>query len=439
MPRVDRLEIGIFGRINAGKSTLMNLLTQQETSIVDPAPGTTADIKSAVMEIHALGPVRLLDTAGLDEGAPLGAKKRRKTQDALEEVDLALLVVDPIQSFLSGDLSVEAEVSGLARRLGRRLAVVFNRREDHSSLLDGTGATFGECVEHCRSVLPDRAGTPHAVLDLSDPTGSVPLAEFIATARPAEGGEVDLLPFLGGRGPVLLHIPLDEESPSGRLLRPQEMAMERLLRLGVPVGLYRTDLMLARSSSEVIEAVERAKFLGFLGALGGAGKVQLVLTDSQAIDVMDRWVPAEVPLTTFSIMMIHSTSGGSLPLFARGAAALDGLRPGDRVLIAEACNHDRIAEDIGTVQLPRKLGAAVPGIVVDHAFGREFPSLEELAGYSVVIHCGGCMISTRKLGARVTRLAEAGVPVTNYGMALAWLEGSGTLGRVLAPWEGREK
>lgn len=437
MPRVHRLQIGIFGRINAGKSTLMNLLTMQETSIVDPAPGTTADIKSAVMEIHSLGPVRVLDTAGLDEGAALGAKKRAKTLAALEEVDLALLVVDPVQSFMAGDLSVEREVAGLARKLGRRLAVVFNRNSDRAGLLEGTGATFEECVEHCRSALPDRTGTPCGVLDLSDRENSVPLAELISRARPSDSPEVDLLPFLDGRGTVLLHIPLDEESPSGRLLRPQEMAMERLLRLGVPVGLYRTDLLLARSSSDIIGSAERNRFLEFLSALGGPGGVQLVLTDSQAIDVMARWVPRDVPLTTFSIMMIHSSSGGNLDLFARGASALDSLQAGDRILIAEACNHDRIAEDIGTVQLPAKLSAACPGVVIDHSFGREFPPPGELSSYSVVIHCGGCMISTQKLGARVARLAEAGVPVTNYGLALAWIEGSGTLGRVLEPWIGR--
>jgi len=212
--------------------------------------------------------------------------------------------------------------------------------------------------------------------------------------------------------------------------------MERLLRLGVPVGLYRTDLLLARSSSELIGSAERERFLEFLSALGGPGGVQLVLTDSQAIDVMARWVPAEVPLTTFSIMMIHSSSGGNLGLFARGAAALDSLQAGDRILIAEACNHDRIAEDIGTVQLPAILSAACPGVVIEHSFGREFPPPGELSAYSVVIHCGGCMISTQKLGARVARLAEAGVPVTNYGLALAWAEGTGTLGRVLEPWTG---
>ena len=133
-------------------------------------------------------------------------------------------------------------------------------------------------------------------------------------------------------------------------------------------------------------------------------------------------------------MMIHATSGGDLSLFARGAGALDALQAGDRVLIAEACNHDRIAEDIGTVQLPRKLKERVPGLVVEHAFGGVFPDPQELRRYAAVIHCGGCMIHEQKLRARVLRLADAGVPVTNYGLALAWYEGPDALRRVLAPW-----
>ena len=210
--------------------------------------------------------------------------------------------------------------------------------------------------------------------------------------------------------------------------------MEYLLRMGVPVGMYRSDLILARSGSETLSIGERDKFLAFLGSLGYGDSVQLVLTDSQAIDVMDAWVPEDVPLTTFSIMMLHSTSGGDLELFARGAEALDRLGPGDRILIAEACNHDRIAEDIGTVQIPRQLERVFPGITIDHVFGREFPPAEELEGYSVVIHCGGCMISPQKLTARTGRLAEAGVPVTNYGMVLSWLRSPKTLRRVLKPW-----
>jgi hypothetical protein len=271
-------------------------------------------------------------------------------------------------------------------------------------------------------------------MDLKRDRNVSQLVEFISSSRPDEAPRVELLPFLHNRAPVLLHIPLDEESPSGRLLRPQEMAMEYLLRLGIPVGMYRTDLKLARSASGSMEALERDSFLKFLDAMGHNGEVQLVLTDSQAIDVMGRWVPQDIPLTTFSIMMIHSTSGGNLPLFARGASALDELGDGDKVLIVEACNHDRIAEDIGTVQIPLKLKAACPGVKIHHAFGREFPAPEELSDYNLVIHCGGCMISAQKLSARISRLARAGVPVTNYGIVLAWLEGPEILDRVLEPW-----
>ena len=434
MPRVDRTVIGVFGRINAGKSTLMNLLTQQDTSIVDAAPGTTSDIKSAVMEIHSLGPVRIMDTAGLDEESGLGEKKRRKTLSALEEVDLAILVVDPVQSFLSGNLDVERRVGTLARKLNRNLCAVFNIHQDYWKKLENTGATLEETVEYCRTALPDRSGTPYIQLDLTDPGGVSDLVAFVRESGPAKSSKVELLPFVGGSSPVLLHIPLDDESPSGRLLRPQEMAMEYLLRLEIPIGLYRTDLKLARSSASSISEAQRLKFMDFLESLGGRSGVQLVLTDSQAIDVLGRWVPEGIDLTTFSIMMIHSTSGGNLPLFARGAKALDDLQKGDRVLIAEACNHDRIAEDIGTVQIPEKLTAARPGIVIEHSFGREFPDPSELNGYKVVIHCGGCMISTQKLAARAARLAEADVPVTNYGIVLSWLEGPEVLKRVLKPW-----
>jgi [FeFe] hydrogenase H-cluster maturation GTPase HydF len=435
MARVDRTVIGIFGRINAGKSTLMNRLTQQETSIVDAAPGTTADVKSALMEIHAVGPVRLLDTAGLDEGAGLGEKKRRKTLAALEEADLALLVVDPVEALLSGSLEVERRVASMCRSLGVRLAVIYNIFADNEERLAVSSATEEEALEYCRTAIPDRSAVPEVRLDLSDPASAGPLAEFVAEARPTGPVPVDLLPFLETTGAVLLHIPLDEESPSGRLLRPQEMAMEYLLRLGVPVGMHRVDLRLARSRSTGLSSPQRRRFLSMLEALEGAEGLQLVLTDSQAMDVMHRWVPQRIPLTTFSIMMVHQTSGGGLPLFIEGAGVLEELRPGDRVLIAEACNHDRIAEDIGTVQIPRQLAEKVPGLKLEHAFGREFPDPEVLRSYRLVIHCGGCMISRQKLRARLGRLASSGVPVTNYGLVLAWLQGPEALERVLEPWK----
>lgn len=434
MPRLERTIIGLFGRINAGKSTGMNLLTQQATSLVDDQPGTTADIKSALMEIHAIGPCQVLDTAGLDEESQLGQKKRRKTLDALEEADLVVLVIDPVQALLSEQLAVEDSVATLARKRQRPLCVVFNIRADHAERLRDSGATLEQARRFCLSVLPDKAGTPVLDLDLSDHARSPELAAFLAEVAGQTGEHAPLLPMVTRHGAVVLHIPMDEETPSGRLLRPQEMAMEALLRAGVPVGLYRVDLNLARSGNAALVAQQRDGFLAFLRSFDACGGVQLVITDSQAIDIMDPWVPAEVPLTTFSIMMVNQTACGDLSAFVEGTRALDRLRAGDRVLIAEACNHDRIAEDIGTVQLPRKLAEAVPGLIFDHALGREFPDPEELRQYAVAIHCGGCMIRPQKLSARVCRLREAGIPVTNYGLALSWYEGQATLGRVLAPW-----
>jgi len=434
MPRLERTLIGIFGRINAGKSTCMNLLTRQETSLVDPQPGTTADIKGALMEIHALGAVKLLDTAGLDEGSDLGQKKRRKTLDALAEVDLAVLVVDPVQVLLAGELEVEDLVANEARRRRRGLCVILNRHADHASRLQGTGADWEQARRFALSVLPDRAATPVLELDLADMQGAGELASFLAASVQREGAETPLLPMVHRHGVVVLHIPLDEESPSGRLLRPQEMAMEALLRAQVPVGLYRVDLGLARCGNEMVVQRQQRNFVDFLASFERCGGVQLVITDSQAIDIMHRWVPDDIPLTTFSIMMVNQTACGDLSVFVDGTRALDQLVAGDRVLIAEACNHDRIAEDIGTVQLPRKLAQAVPGLEFDHAFGREFPDPAELSGYRLAIHCGGCMIRPQKLSARVERLLEAQIPVTNYGLALSWLEGKATLGRVLEPW-----
>ena len=434
MARFERKIIGIFGRINAGKSTCMNLLTQQETSLVDTQPGTTADIKSALLEIHAIGPCKVLDTAGLDEESRLGEKKRRKTLDALEEVDLAVLVIDPVQALLSAELSVEDSVATLARKLGRRLCVVFNRRQDDEARLAGSGATIDQARRFCFSALPDQADMPVLDLDLSDPARSNELSGFLAEAAGRTADETPLLPMVHRHGAVVLHIPMDEETPSGRLLRPQEMAMEALLRAGVPVGLYRVDLGLARCGNEAVVAQQKRGFLDFLSSFERCGGVQLVITDSQAIDIMDPWVPREIPLTTFSIMMVNQTACGDMTVFQEGTRALDDLKAGDTVLIAEACNHDRIAEDIGTVQLPRKLEQAVPGLLFDHAFGREFPDPDELQQYAVAIHCGGCMIRPQKLSARVERLCAAGIPVTNYGLALSWYEGKATLGRVMAPW-----
>jgi [FeFe] hydrogenase H-cluster maturation GTPase HydF len=411
---VERDHIGIFGRMNSGKSSIMNMLTQQETSIVDPTPGTTADTKIALQEIHGLGPVRLFDTAGLDEGSDLGQKKRAKVLADLKECDLVLLVIDPD----APSFTTESEILEKARELDKQILVLYN-------LFQPTSAQRIPRVE---------AGIPllrfHRKIDLVavDPGYRQPLLDFILANFVSKNHKMELLPFLERDEFYVLNIPMDVETPPGRYLRPQAMAEEYITRSWAYPVSYRMDLGKARGG----DPSERQRFERFLGHLGRRPKA--IITDSQAMDLMHAWTPADILLTTFSIMMVNYGSRGRLAAFAEGIKALDNLRAGDKVLITEACNHSRIAEDIGTVQIPRFLERRYPGVVVEHNFGRAFQENDQLQSYRLVIHCGGCMISPQKLLARLRDLDSIGVPYTNYGISLASMQGPQALRRVLAPW-----
>jgi [FeFe] hydrogenase H-cluster maturation GTPase HydF len=411
---VERDHIGIFGKMNCGKSSIMNLLTQQQTSIVDPTPGTTADTKIALQEIHGLGPVKLFDTAGLDEAGELGSKKRAKGLSDLKECDLVLLVIDPdTQSF-----ATERDVLAQARELDKQILVIYN-------LFRPSSAQRIPLVEESVPLLRFHQKISLAAID---PGCRRPLLNFILAHFVSKNCRMELLPFVERDEFYILNIPMDDETPPGRYLRPQAMAEEYITRRWAYPVSYRMDLGQARRG----DAAERQRFEAFLGSLSRRPKA--IITDSQAMDLMHTWTPDDVMLTTFSIMMIHYVSRGRLARFAEGIKALDGLRAGDKVLIAEACNHSRIAEDIGTVQIPRFIEKHWPGVVVEHNFGREFQENDRLQSYQLVIHCGGCMISAQKLLARIQDLDSIGVPYTNYGIFLAYAQGRAALRRVLRPF-----
>jgi hypothetical protein len=226
----------------------------------------------------------------------------------------------------------------------------------------------------------------------------------------------------------VLNIPMDDETPPGRYLRPQAMAEEYITRRWAHPVSYRMDLGKARGGG----AGEKRRFEAFLNSFRRRPKA--IITDSQAMDLMHVWMPDDLMLTTFSVMMINYVSRGRLAAFAEGVRALDNLQAGDKVLIAEACNHSRIAEDIGTVQIPKFIEQRWPGVVVEHNFGREFQENDRLACYKLVIHCGGCMISAQKLLARIRDLDAIGVLYTNYGIFLAYAQGHRALRKVLQPW-----
>lgn len=413
---IERDHIGIFGKMNAGKSTLMNLLTQQETSIVDPTPGTTADTGTALCEIHGIGPVKIFDTAGLDERSSLGEKKRQKSLDVLKECDLVLLVINPSQP----GSRVERDLLDAAREMDKQVLVLFN--------------LFDEA---------DRARVPslYASIDLlkfylplsiraNDPDERQMLLKFILEEYKPKRIAMELLPFVERDENYILVVPMDEETPQGRFLRPQQMAVEYITRKFAYPSCIRLDLDKARDA--VLSREEGQRFRKYID--GFAKRPRVIITDSQAMDILARWCPEDIELTTFSITMIQFVSKGMLADFVRGLEAMERLAPGDKVLIVEACNHSRIGEDIGTVQIPKYFARHYPGVQLEHNFGSEFLENEALNTYRLIIHCGGCMISPQKLASRIRDLKAVRVPFTNYGLFLSYLQGREALAKVLRPW-----
>lgn len=392
----------------------MNLLTQQETSIVDPTPGTTADTKVALQEIHGIGPVKLFDTAGLDEAGELGDKKRHKTFNDLKACDLVLLVIDPATQ----DFHTEQEVIEKARDLDKQILIIFNQF---------TTADTTE-IEKALDVL---RFYKKIHIQANKSSCRTELIEFILKHYAPKQDKTALLPFVKKDEYYVLIIPMDVETPPGRYLRPQAMVEEYITRQWAYPVSFRLDLGKARGTKEQAEE-EHKRFTDFLNNFNQ--RPQTMITDSQAMDIMKDWCPKDIELTTFSIVMINYFSRGRLSEFATGVKALETLKSGDKVLIVEACNHSRIGEDIGTVQLPKHFAKKYPGVVIEHNFGREFQDNKQLEHYKLIIHCGGCMISAQKLQARLRDLETVGVPITNYGVILSYLQGPAALERVLKPF-----
>jgi [FeFe] hydrogenase H-cluster maturation GTPase HydF len=395
----------------------MNLITQQETSIVDPTPGTTADTKITLAEIHGLGPVKLIDTAGFDEQGGLGNKKRTKSLNTLKECDLVLMVIDPS----THDYEAENQIINETVDLGKQMIIVFNLFHSYDKNL----------IEDIVLFLPGMTVFPKLVLSTIEKDCRQELLQMIIANYIPKNYKAPLLPFVEEGEFYIMNIPMDEETPPGRYLRPQAMAEEYITRSwAFPVS-YRMNLSKARAG----DRTEHERWDAFICSFKKRPKA--IVTDSQAIDIMKDWVSSDLPLTTFSIMMINYMSRGRLKEFVDGVKVMNSLVAGDCVLIAEACNHSRIHEDIGTVQIPRILNRLIPGITVDHSFGRELFNGSDMKRYKLVIHCGGCMISNQQMAARLRNLYETGIPITNYGIFLSYVQGEKTLDRVIAPWTVR--
>lgn len=361
-----------------------------------------------------MGPVKLFDTAGLDEAGGLGQKKRAKVLADLKECDLVLLVIDPD----TRHFAAENEILAGARELDKQILVLYN-------LFSPSAEQRIPFVEESIPLLKFHQKMSLAAVDVAC---RQPLLQFLLANFISKNVKMELLPFVERDEFCVLNIPMDAETPPGRYLRPQAMAEEYVTRnWAYPVS-YRMDLGKARHG----DAGERRRWDAFLDSFGRRPKA--IVTDSQAMDLMHTWTPDDMMLTTFSIMMINYVSRGRLGRFVDGIRIIKDLRAGDKILITEACNHSRIAEDIGTVQIPNFIRGRWPDVVIEHNFGREFQENEQLQSYKLVIHCGGCMITAQKLLARIRDLDSVGVPYTNYGIFLAYTQGPEALRRVLLPW-----
>lgn len=377
-PTGDRVHIGFFGRRNAGKSSIVNAVTGQELSVVSDTKGTTTDPVSKAMELLPMGPVTIIDTPGFDDEGALGEKRVQRTRQVLNRTDVAVLVVDG----RAGLLDCDRRLIELFRQKNIPYVVAWNKSD----------------------LIPPEQECPPEALRVSAKTGEniFALKERIAHLGNAEEQKLQLVGNLVQPGQLaVLVIPIDKAAPKGRLILPQQQVLRDILD----------------ADGEAI-CVKEDRLTDTLGKL--REKPAVVITDSQVFDTVAAQVPTDIPLTSFSILMARKK--GLLEEAVRGAAAIDRLKDGDTVLISEGCTHHRQCDDIGTVKIPRWLGNYTgKQLNIATSSGKSFP--EELEDYQLVIHCGGCMLSEREVRYRMKCAQDQKVPITNYGIAIAYMKG----------------
>jgi len=393
-PTGSRLHIAIFGRRNAGKSSLINALTNQRAAIVSQVAGTTTHPVRKAMEILPLGPVVIIDTAGIDDTGELGEVRVERTLRVLEQTDLALLVLDPT----AGVDGYEDDLVTRIKGKGLSLVAVVNKIDLHPD--DGEMVSWARARE-----------LPVASVSALTNEGIGLLKQRMIEHAPGGWAKPTILGDIIAPGDtVVMCIPIDKAAPKGRLILPQVMAIRDVL------------------DNDGIAVMAKERELG--QALANLGrKPKLVVTDSQAILKAAADTPEGVLFTSFSILFARYK--GDLAELARGAKHIARVRPGDKVLIAEACTHHRQPDDIGKVQIPRLLRQLAGGEPEFHwSAGNDFP--DDLDTFKLVVHCGGCMINRQEMLSRMARVTEAGVPIVNYGVFLA--AAHGVLERALEPF-----
>lgn len=396
-PKGLRLHIGIFGRRNAGKSTFINAVTGQDTAIVSDIPGTTTDPVEKAMELLPLGPVLFIDTAGIDDKGALGLMRVDRTRKVFERTEIAVIVAEA-----GGWDDFEYSLADELKELGIPVIAVINKTDLHggpdrelASILKKkkipciqVSALSGEGIGAFREILiknaPEQYLSPRTIAGDLVPAGEL----------------------------AMLVVPIDLEAPKGRLILPQVQTIRDILDNDA--------YCMVVKERELRDALERLN-----------RPPALVITDSQAFLKVAADTPAEIPMTSFSILFARFK--GDLDTFVEGAMAIESLKPGDNVLVAEACTHHPIGEDIGSVKIPRWLTQYVGGkLNFDFVRGRDYP--ENAGRYQLIVHCGSCTFNRRQLLTRLLDCREKGVPITNYGVCIAY--SLGIFERALSPFPG---
>lgn len=403
-PRADRLHIGLFGKRNSGKSSLINALTGQKLALVSDTPGTTADPVFKAMELHPIGPVVFIDTAGFDDEGDLGELRVQKTKEILPRTDLALMVID--------------DESALARNLDeeRRWIMDFTEKDIPVIAVLSKRERLRQPVPQVLAAIRAELGDDIPVLSVSaeEGAGLDELRQKITKMAPEDFLRQQILCDMVVAGSlVLLVMPQDIQAPKGRLILPQVQTLRELLD---------------RRCTAVACTAD-----GIAGALAALRRApDLIITDSQCFKQVYDAKPASSRLTSFSVLF--AAYKGDIEEFVKGASQLDEMTEKSRVLIAEACTHVPLSEDIGREKIPNLLRKKFgPDIQITNVSGSDFPPLDDLKEYDLVIHCGACMFNRRHVLSRIAEAQAAGVPITNYGIVLAKL--SGILDKIDLPGE----
>lgn len=383
----ERIHIGFFGLRNAGKSSVVNAVTGQELAVVSDVKGTTTDPVKKAMELLPMGPVVIIDTPGLDDVGKLGSQRVERAKQVLRQTDVAVLVVDA----LKGLSAIDNEMIALFKEKNLPYIIAFNKSDLLDTIPDGD-----------KNEIYVSAQNNFNINELKE--------KIAAFSKNAESDKKILADLVNANETVVLVIPIDSSAPKGRLILPQQQTIRELLDIGA--------VAVATRETELKTTLDSLK-----------NPPKLVITDSQAFGFVSKVVPKDILLTSFSILFARYK--GDLATVVGGAAQLDKLNDGDKVLISEGCTHHRQCKDIGTVKLPGWI-TDYTGKKIEFEFtsGTEFP--EDTSKYALVVHCGGCMLNEKEMQSRILRCKQNGTPITNYGVAIAQMHG--ILKRSLEPF-----